>query len=57
MARAGIFEVSELATFRKLNSRLQGHPATHEHLEGVRIALVHWAKDYQLQLVLLFQKK
>jgi transketolase len=38
MARAGIFEVSELATFRKLNSRLQGHPATHEHLEGVRIA-------------------
>ena len=38
MARAGIFEVKELATFRKLNSRLQGHPATHEHLEGVRIA-------------------
>lgn len=38
MARAGIFEVSELNTFRKLNSRLQGHPATHEHLEGVRIA-------------------
>jgi len=38
MARAGIFEVSELATFRKLNSRLQGHPATEEHLEGVRIA-------------------
>lgn len=38
MARAGVFEVSELATFRKLNTRLQGHPATHEHLEGVRIA-------------------
>ena len=38
MSRAGIFEVSELATFRKLNTRLQGHPATHEHLEGVRIA-------------------
>lgn len=38
MAHAGIFEVKELATFRKLNSRLQGHPATHEHLEGVRIA-------------------
>jgi transketolase len=30
--------VSELATFRKLNSRLQGHPATHEHLPGIRIA-------------------
>jgi transketolase len=38
MARAGIFDVAELATFRKLNSRLQGHPATEEHLEGVRIA-------------------
>jgi transketolase len=30
--------VSELATFRKLNTRLQGHPTTHEHLPGVRIA-------------------
>ncbi len=38
LARSGYFSVSELATFRKLNSRLQGHPATHEHLPGVRIA-------------------
>jgi transketolase len=38
LARAGYFQVSELATFRKLNSRLQGHPATHEHLPGVRVA-------------------
>jgi transketolase len=38
LARSGYFEVSELATFRKLNSRLQGHPTTHEHLPGVRIA-------------------
>jgi transketolase len=38
LARAGYFEVSELKTFRKLNSRLQGHPTTHEHLPGVRIA-------------------
>lgn len=38
LARAGYFEVSELASFRKLNSRLQGHPATHEHLPGIRIA-------------------
>lgn len=38
LARCGYFEVSELATFRKLNSRLQGHPATHEKLPGVRIA-------------------
>jgi len=38
LARAGYFPVKELATFRKLNSRLQGHPATKENLEGVRIA-------------------
>lgn len=38
LARSGYFEVSELNTFRKINSRLQGHPATHEKLEGVRIA-------------------
>ncbi len=38
LARAGYFEVSELATFRKLNSRVQGHPTTHEGLPGIRIA-------------------
>ncbi len=38
LARAGYFEVSELSTFRKLNSRLQGHPATEEGLPGIRIA-------------------
>jgi transketolase len=38
LARSGYFDVKELATFRKLNSRLQGHPTTHEHLPGVRIA-------------------
>jgi len=38
LARAGYFEVDELATFRKLNSRLQGHPTTHEHLPGIRMA-------------------
>lgn len=38
LARSGYFPVSELATFRKLNSRLQGHPATHEGLPGIRIA-------------------
>ncbi len=38
LARAGYFEAKELATFRKLDSRLQGHPATHEHLPGIRIA-------------------
>ncbi len=38
LARAGYFPVKELATFRKLNTRLQGHPTTHEGLSGVRIA-------------------
>lgn len=38
LARAGYFPVEELATFRKLDSRLQGHPATHEGLPGVRVA-------------------
>ena len=38
LARSGYFDVTELATFRKLNSRLQGHPTTHEHLPGVRMA-------------------
>lgn len=38
LARSGYFDISELATFRKINSRLQGHPATHEHLPGIRVA-------------------
>jgi len=38
LAHSGYFEVSELATLRKLNSRLQGHPTTAEGLEGIRIA-------------------
>jgi transketolase len=38
LARSGYFDVKELATFRKINSRLQGHPATHEHLPGIRMA-------------------
>ena len=38
LARSGYFDIKELASFRKINSRLQGHPATHEHLPGVRIA-------------------
>ena len=38
LARCGFFDVSELKTFRKINSRLQGHPTTHEGLPGIRIA-------------------
>jgi transketolase len=38
LAHAGYFDKKELSTFRKINSRLQGHPATHEHLPGIRSA-------------------
>ncbi len=38
LARRGYFEISELATFRKLNSRLQGHPTNHDNLEGIRMS-------------------
>lgn len=38
LARFGFFPIQEMATFRKLDSRLQGHPATAEHLDGIRIA-------------------
>jgi transketolase len=38
LARSGYFPIAELATFRKLNTRLQGHPTTHEGLPGIRMA-------------------
>lgn len=38
LARSNFFSIQELATFRKLNSRLQGHPTPHNHLPGIRIA-------------------
>ena len=38
LARSGYFNVNELSTFRKLGTRLQGHPATEEGLEGIRVA-------------------
>jgi transketolase len=38
LARSGYFPVSELATFRLINARLQGHPTTHDGLPGIRIA-------------------
>lgn len=38
LARSGFFQISELATFRKLNTRLQGHPTTHENLPGIRMS-------------------
>lgn len=38
LARAGYFDIEELKTFRKINSRVQGHPTTHEGLPGIRVA-------------------
>ncbi len=38
LARAGYFEIKELSTFRKINSRLQGHPTNHDDLPGVNIS-------------------
>ena len=38
LARSGYFPIEELSTFRDINSRLQGHPTTHEGLPGIRIA-------------------
>ena len=38
LSRVGYFDKAELASFRKLNTRLQGHPTTHEHLPGIRMA-------------------
>lgn len=38
LARRGYFDIKELGTFRHLNSRLQGHPTTHEGLPGIRVA-------------------
>jgi transketolase len=38
LARSGYFDIKELSTFRSINSRLQGHPTTHEGLPGVRMS-------------------
>src|ERR1051325_11389865 len=38
LSRSGYFDANEMSTFRKINSRLQGHPATHEGLPGIRVA-------------------
>lgn len=38
LARSAYFDISELSTFRTINSRLQGHPTTHDNLPGVRVA-------------------
>ncbi|NUM32063.1 MAG: transketolase [Bacteroidetes bacterium] len=57
LARTGHFSLNELKTFRKLNSRLQGHPATHYNLEGVRIATGSLGQGLSVALGMALSKK
>jgi transketolase len=57
LARSGYFDVKELSTFRKLDSRLQGHPATHEHLPGIRIASGSLGQGMSVALGVALSKK
>jgi transketolase len=57
LARSGYFPVSELSTFRRLNSRLQGHPATHDDLPGVRIASGSLGQGLSVALGIALSKK
>lgn len=57
LARAGYFDVKELATFRKIDSRLQGHPTTHEHLPGVRVASGSLGQGLSVAIGAAFSKR
>lgn len=57
LARSGYFAIDELKTFRKLNSRLQGHPATAEHLPGVRIATGSLGQGISVSIGIALSKK
>lgn len=57
LARSGYFELDELKTFRKINSRLQGHPATAEHLPGVRIATGSLGQGVSVSIGIALSKK
>lgn len=57
LARSGYFDLSELATFRKINSRLQGHPTTHEGLPGVRVATGSLGQGMSVSIGIALAKK
>ena len=57
LARSGYFPISELSTFRKIDSRLQGHPTTHEKLEGIRIASGSLGQGLSVKLGTCLSKK
>lgn len=57
LSRCGYFHISELSTFRKINSRLQGHPTTHEGLPGVRIASGSLGQGFSVAIGAAITKK
>jgi len=57
LARSGYFPVTELSTFRKINSRLQGHPATAEHLEGIHVATGSLGQGLSVAIGMALAKK
>ena len=57
LARSGYFPIQELSTFRKINSRLQGHPTTHDELPGVRIASGSLGQGMSVAIGAAFAKK
>ncbi len=57
LARSGYFDLKELNTFREINSRLQGHPATHEGLPGVRVATGSLGQGLSVGVGLALSKK
>jgi transketolase len=57
LARSGYFPIQELSTFRKIDSRLQGHPTTHEHLPGIRIASGSLGQGMSVALGVALAKK
>ena len=57
LARAKFFPISELKTFRKINSRLQGHPTTHEGLPGIRIASGSLGQGFSVAIGAAITKK
>src|SRR5258708_8909889 len=57
LSRSCYFDTKELNTFRKINSRLQGHPATHEHLPGIRIATGSLGQGMSVAIGVALSKK
>lgn len=57
LARSGYFPIEELATFRQINSRLQGHPATHEGLPGIRVASGSLGQGLSVAIGMALSKK